>query len=120
MTFRPCLTRCWARLQPLPRRRHHHPHPHPPPAPPPPEAAPPPSEPQAAEDDGDDANDTEDVEINLALAYIDMGDPEGARAILVGMLSDFDNPARIAMAKRQMRKLDFPIPEIAPPPAAEG
>jgi FimV-like protein len=92
----------------------------PPPAPPPPEAAPPPSEPQAAEDDGDDANDTEDVEINLALAYIDMGDPEGARAILVGMLSDFDNPARIAMAKRQMRKLDFPIPEIAPPPAAEG
>ncbi|NCU95126.1 MAG: hypothetical protein EBV48_04525, partial [Betaproteobacteria bacterium] len=72
------------------------------------------------EDDGDDANDTEDVEINLALAYIDMGDPEGARAILVGMLSDFDNPARIAMAKRQMRKLDFPIPEIAPPPAAEG
>jgi hypothetical protein len=49
-----------------------------------------------------------------------MGDPEGARAILVGMLSDFDNPARIAMAKRQMRKLDFPIPEIAPPPAAEG
>ena len=92
----------------------------PPPAPPPSEAAPPPSEPQAAEDDGDDANDTEDVEINLALAYIDMGDPEGARAILVGMLSDFDNPARIAMAKRQMRKLDFPIPEIAPPPAAEG
>ena len=92
----------------------------PPPAPPPSEAAPPPSEPQADEDDGDDANDTEDVEINLALAYIDMGDPEGARAILVGMLSDFDNPARIAMAKRQMRKLDFPIPEIAPPPAAEG
>jgi FimV-like protein len=80
------------------------------------------AEPEPAEDDEvDAAADLEDVEVNLAKAYIDMGDPEGARAILESMLSDPDDPQRAALARRTMRR--FGLRPSAPPAAsaaAEG
>lgn len=67
------------------------------------------------EDSGENNNeaDLEDVEVNLARAYIDMGDPDGARAILEGMLADPDNPERAALARRTMRR--FGLRPGAPP-----
>ena len=68
------------------------------------------------EDEDDAANeaDLEDVEVNLAKAYIDMGDPDGARAILEGMMADPDNPERAALARRTMRRFGI---KRSPPPA---
>ena len=74
-----------------------------------------------AEDEADDPADLEDVEVNLAKAYIDMGDPDGARAILESMMSDPDDPDRAALARRTMRR--FGLRPSAPPAegaAAEG
>ncbi len=68
------------------------------------------------EDEADNAADLEDVEVNLAKAYIDMGDPDGARAILESMMSDPDDPDRAALARRTMRR--FGLRRSAPP--AEG
>lgn len=88
------------------------------------EAAPPPPEPAQPEvaaspaegeaDEDDEAADMEDVEVNLAKAYIDMGDPDGARAILEGMMADGDNPERAALAQRTMRRFGL---QSDPPPA---
>jgi pilus assembly protein FimV len=68
------------------------------------------------EDAVDDAADLEDVEVNLAKAYLDMGDPDGARAILEGMLNDPDNADRAALARRTMRRFGL---QPSLPPAAE-
>jgi len=68
------------------------------------------------EDAVDDAADLEDVEVNLAKAYLDMGDPDGARAILEGMLNDPDNAGRAALARRTMRRFGL---QPSLPPAAE-
>ena len=43
-----------------------------------------------------------------------MGDPDGARAILEGMMSDPDNPDRAALARRTMRRFGL---KRSPPPA---
>ncbi len=67
-------------------------------------------------DGGDNEADLEDVEVNLAKAYIDMGDPDGARAILEGMMSDPDDPDRAALARRTMRR--FGMRPGAPPAQA--
>jgi len=67
-------------------------------------------------EEADDPADLEDVEVNLAKAYIDMGDPDGARAILESMMADADNPSRAALARRTMRR--FGLQPSAPP--AEG
>ena len=67
-------------------------------------------------DEGDNEADLEDVEVNLAKAYIDMGDPDGARAILEGMMSDPDDPDRAALARRTMRR--FGMRPGAPPAEA--
>jgi len=50
----------------------------------------------------DSEADFEDVEVNLAKAYIDMGDPEGANAILEGMMADTENPDRVERAQRMV------------------
>jgi len=42
-----------------------------------------------------------------------MGDPDGARAILEGMMSDPDNPDRAALARRTMRR--FGLQPSQPP-----
>lgn len=85
------------------------------PPPPPPAAAPAlPDDEDEEEDEGDSAADLEDVEVNLAKAYIDMGDPEGARAILEGMLADTDNLERARLARRTMRRFGM---QPSPPPA---
>lgn len=47
-------------------------------------------------------DDFDDVEVNLAKAYIDMGDPEGANAILEGMMADMENPDRVERAQRMV------------------
>ncbi|MBU3694609.1 MAG: hypothetical protein FGM40_07250, partial [Rhodocyclaceae bacterium] len=73
--------------------------------------------PAAASGDEDDAGseaDLEDVEVNLAKAYLDMGDPEGARAILEGMLADQENPQRAGLARRTMLRFGMQVPQ---PPA---
>jgi FimV-like protein len=56
--------------------------------------------PGAAPVDGE--ADFDDVEVNLAKAYIDMGDPEGANAILEGMMADTENPDRVERAQRMV------------------
>ena len=77
--------------------------------------------PPGEDDEAEDPADLEDVEVNLAKAYIDMGDPDGARAILESMMSDPDDPDRAALARRTMRR--FGLRRSAPPAegaAAEG
>jgi pilus assembly protein FimV len=82
--------------------------------------APAPAQPTAVDsgagnvDEADDAADMEDVEVNLAKAYIDMGDPDGARAILEGMMADEGNPERAALAQRALRRFGL---QSDPPPA---
>ena len=82
--------------------------------------APPPAADADADDEDEDVDDAaneadlEDVEVNLAKAYIDMGDPDGARAILEGMMADSDNPERAALARRTMRRFGI---KRSPPPA---
>lgn len=90
--------------------------PSPPPPPPPEPEAPPPS--GAAAGEADAEADLEDVEVNLAKAYIDMGDPDGARAILEGMMNDSENPGRGALALRTMRR--FGLQPSQPPAEPDG